>query len=161
MDSAPFAFSTMSVLGHGSIYSSSLVLRLYGLNQPGNQIEGDVREAWPLSLSLWRVFSVKMAPPRPVLLLTSFSLIDVLRCQECCWCPALLLCCWRSGCCVNVPCRLLCDDLYASDVLDYWWRSFCSWRPELLLTSKIASAISCMFLLWTCLQDNFWCPVRQ
>jgi hypothetical protein len=54
----PFAFSTMtkSMLGHQSIYSLSLVLRLYGLNQPGNQIEGDVREAWPLSLSLWRVF---------------------------------------------------------------------------------------------------------
>ncbi len=145
----PFAFSTMAkfVLGHRSIYSSSLVLRLYGLNQPGNQRE---REMWEkrdhCHYHCDVFFSVKMAVPCPeVLLLTSFIAL-LTSCGAKDAADVLLCCYWRPRCCVNVPCRLLCDDLYASDVPDYWWRPFFSWRPELLLTSKIASPISCLFL---------------
>ncbi len=148
----------MAVLGHRSIYPSLLsgtpTLRVKPTRKSDR---GDVREAWPLSLSLWRVFSVKMAVPRPVLLLTSFSLIDVLRCQD--------------AADVISDVELLTFKMLSTSHADSSVTIF------MLLTSRTTAdvrsapdVLSCCWLRLNCfchlvpvltyLQDNFWCPVR-
>ncbi len=56
-----------------------------------------------------------------------YSLIDVMRCQECCWCPSVPLCYWHSSGCQRPKQVAL-------------WRPVCSWRPGLIVTSCVHDA---------------------
>ncbi len=142
--SPPFA---VSVLGHQSIYLSPVsgppTLRVKPTRKSDR---GRCERSVTTLIITVTCFSVKLAVPCPeVLLLTSFGIIDVLGCQECCWCPSLLLCFWRTNRCQRPKQVVL-------------WQSVCLWRPGrlltyvLLLTScaaadvQIASAISFLFL---------------
>ncbi len=89
-----------------------------------------------------------------------YSLIDVLRCQGCCWCPSALLTfkllsTYHAGCSVTI--WMLLTSCTTADVLrdaDVWEAPHvqrCCWRPN---------SFCHLVPVLTYLQDNFWCPER-